>query len=63
VVVLDEGHRLKSLSSQVAHCLHGVRSKRRVVLSGTPLQNNLDEYFAMLSWCRPGDGNGGGCER
>jgi len=45
MVVLDEGHRLKNEKTATAKAMSLVGTKRRVILTGTPLQNNLDEYW------------------
>ena len=52
-VVCDEGHILKSSDSKLVRLLHQVRTKRRVILTGTPLQNNLMEYYTMLDFVKP----------
>uniref|UniRef100_A0AAV1VLQ6 Chromodomain-helicase-DNA-binding protein 1-like n=1 Tax=Peronospora matthiolae TaxID=2874970 RepID=A0AAV1VLQ6_9STRA len=54
VMIMDEGHRLKNPKGQ----LHGIvstrlRSEYRVILTGTPVQNNLDELYALLSILNP----------
>ena len=42
--VCDEGHRLKSAGgNQTIKALVALRATRRILLTGTPLQNNLDE--------------------
>ena len=43
VVVCDEGHLLKNSKSGIRNAVVQIASKRRVVLTGTPLQNNLKE--------------------
>lgn len=48
LVVCDEGHILKSHTSGVSLALGAVRTKRRVVLTGTPLQNSLAECLPPL---------------
>lgn len=41
--VLDEGHRVKNTESQTSQAVQGVPARMRIILSGTPLQNNLVE--------------------
>ncbi|KAH8057745.1 helicase [Aureococcus anophagefferens] len=50
VVVIDEGHRLKNATSKLARGLRRVPSPFRVLLTGTPLQNNLGELWALLQF-------------
>ena len=52
VLVLDEAHGLKNARSHKHQVISAVRTKRRVALTGTPLQNNLMEYHVMVSLVR-----------
>lgn len=54
VVILDEGHRMRSHKSQLYRAVRRVRTRRRIVLSACPLQNHLIEYFHMVDCVRPG---------
>lgn len=52
-VVLDEGHKIKSSITQVSTALRNISSEFRLILTGTPLQNNLLEMWALLAWLYP----------
>ncbi|KAL1916986.1 uncharacterized protein VTP21DRAFT_5183 [Calcarisporiella thermophila] len=54
LLLCDEGHRLKNSDSQTFQALNSIQVQRRVILSGTPLQNDLTEYFTLLSFVAPG---------
>eukprot|EP01147_Barroeca_monosierra_P001254 gene1254-4463_t len=52
-VVFDEGHMLKNMNSQRYTHLMKVRARRRILLTGTPLQNNLLELMSLLGFIMP----------
>ena len=49
VVLCDEGHVLRNYDSQLSQCMNQIRTLRRIVLTGTPLQNNLNECTTFRS--------------
>ncbi|VVB14764.1 unnamed protein product [Arabis nemorensis] len=52
-VVLDEAQSIKNYKTQVARACWGLRAKRRWCLSGTPIQNSIDDlysYFRFLKY-------------
>ena len=56
VLVCDEAHRLKNArgDTQTLAALRKLRCDRRVLLSGTPVQNDLGEFFAVVDFACPG---------
>jgi len=48
LLIFDEGHRLKNLNNKSYQKFIGFGCKRRILLSGTPLQNNLDEFYSCV---------------
>jgi SNF2 family DNA or RNA helicase len=54
IIVVDEGHSLANAKSGKSLALEGVATKRRIVLTGTPLQNRLDDLHSVVSFARPG---------
>lgn len=54
-IVCDEGHRLKNAElTQTSLALGNCVAQRRLVLTGTPLQNNLDELYSVVNFVCPG---------
>lgn len=53
LVVCDEGHIIKNQTGATNRAITNIRTKRRIVLTGTPVQNNLNEYYAMVDWIKP----------
>lgn len=53
LLLCDEGHRLKNGESQTFEALNSLNVSRRVILSGTPIQNDLSEYFSLLNFANP----------
>ncbi|UTT90521.1 hypothetical protein NDA17_003874 [Ustilago hordei] len=52
-IVVDEGHRLKNLNCRLIRELKAYRSANRLILSGTPLHNNLAELWSLLNFILP----------
>lgn len=42
------GHRLKSANNKTSMMFKALRTPRRIILSGTPIQNDLSEFHAMV---------------
>ncbi|XP_022104139.1 lymphocyte-specific helicase-like [Acanthaster planci] len=52
-IIVDEGHRIKNLNCRLIRELKMYHSANRVLLTGTPLQNNLAELWSMLNFLLP----------
>ncbi|KAH0987969.1 hypothetical protein GBA52_015146 [Prunus armeniaca] len=52
-MILDEGHLIKNPSTQRAKSLLEIPCAHRIIVSGTPLQNNLKELWALFNFCCP----------
>lgn len=53
IIIADEGHRLKTAQNKSAQAIRALNTERRVILSGTPLQNDLSEFFIMVDFINP----------
>jgi len=55
LLVVDEGHRLKNSSgSQTLSALNSLRCDARLLITGTPIQNNLSEFHNIVNFVCPG---------
>ena len=54
IIIADEGHRLKTAQNKSAQAIKSLNTSRRVILSGTPIQNDLSEFFMMVDFVNPG---------
>ncbi|KAG2213535.1 hypothetical protein INT47_009209 [Mucor saturninus] len=52
-IVVDEGHRLKNMNCRLIKELKTYSSANRLLLTGTPLQNNLAELWSLLNFLLP----------
>jgi helicase SWR1 len=61
-MVLDEAHNIKNFRSQRWQTLLTFKTQARLLLTGTPLQNNLTELWSLLFFLMPSDGSDVGAE-
>ncbi|KAJ3597260.1 hypothetical protein NHX12_000788 [Muraenolepis orangiensis] len=54
LIVCDEGHRLKNSSIKTSSAISGLSCRRRVILTGTPVQNDLQEFYSIIEFVNPG---------
>lgn len=54
IIIADEGHRLKTLQNKSGQAIQNLNAAKRVILSGTPIQNDLREFFAAVDLVNPG---------
>lgn len=53
IVVADEAHQMKNKDSLLAQAAAKIESRSRIALTGSPLANNLMDYYAMVNWISP----------
>ncbi|EDO07318.1 SNF2 (DNA repair and recombination) N-terminal domain family protein [Babesia bovis T2Bo] len=53
LVICDEAHRLKNDKTLTSVAIQNLPAKMRLMLSGTPIQNDLNEFYALVSLCNP----------
>ncbi|GFO00974.1 DNA excision repair protein ercc-6-like [Plakobranchus ocellatus] len=53
-VILDEGHKIRNPDAKVTLCCKQFRTPHRIILSGSPIQNNLKELWSLFDFVFPG---------
>jgi len=53
-IILDEGHRIKNPDINLSRALRTLNVKHRIVLTGTPIQNSLDEVWSIFDFVTEG---------
>lgn len=53
IVIADEAQCIKNWKSKAAIALYLFRTARRIAITGSPLNNNLEEYYSIISWACP----------
>ena len=55
LLIMDEGHRLRGgAKAKTASLLRDCRASKRLLLTGTPAMNNLEEFHSLVDVCCPG---------
>eukprot|EP00477_Mikrocytos_mackini_P001052 GAHX01001129.1.p1 GENE.GAHX01001129.1~~GAHX01001129.1.p1 ORF type:complete len:1479 (-),score=304.22 GAHX01001129.1:45-4436(-) len=52
-LIVDEGHRLKNREAKIVSSFDNIQAQHRVLLTGTPIQNNTGELWALLNFISP----------
>ncbi len=54
LVIADEAHQFKRKISSLNLAMNQIKTKSRIALTGSPLNNNLGEYHSLIDWIAPG---------
>ncbi|KAM0889103.1 hypothetical protein ACQ4PT_027912 [Festuca glaucescens] len=52
--ILDEAHRIKNINSQITGLMNKIHSKKKILLTGTPIQKDLMDLYSLLNFISPG---------
>merc|ERR1719341_2446272 len=53
-VILDEGHLIRNPDAAVTTAAKKFHTANRIILSGSPIQNNLKDLWSVIDFCAPG---------
>jgi SNF2 family DNA or RNA helicase len=53
ICIADEAHEIKNDKTLIGRLLAEVKTGSRIALTGSPLSNHLEEYWAMMNWIHP----------
>lgn len=52
-MIIDEGHKIKNIKSNVSNNVRQINCEYKLLLTGTPIQNNLEELYALFNFLMP----------
>ena len=52
-IILDESQNIKNLATKTSAAVHSLKAQHRLVLSGTPIENNLTELYSLFRFLNP----------
>ena len=52
-LILDEGHKIKNPQAKVTNAVKNLRCEHRIVLTASPIQNNLKELWSLFDFIAP----------
>ncbi|XP_077284904.1 DNA excision repair protein ERCC-6-like [Arctopsyche grandis] len=53
-LILDEGHKIRNADTQISKAVRRIKTSHRIVMTGSPLQNNLQELWSLFDFMSPG---------
>lgn len=53
LLIFDEGHRLKNMNIKTFQAISKFQCQKRIILTGTPLQNSMEEFYSCVSFVNP----------
>lgn len=53
-LVLDEGHKIRNATAKITVAVKQIKTPHRILLSGSPMQNNLQELWSLFDFTNPG---------
>lgn len=54
MVILDEAQAIKNSGSQQSKAIKAIPTRRRIIMTGTPIENNLGDLWSLFDFCAPG---------
>ena len=54
MIICDEAHRLKNATVKTSTAITELAISKRILLTGTPIQNNLMEFYSLADMANPG---------
>lgn len=53
-VILDEGHIIKNPATKQYKAMQRLATRHKILMTGTPIQNHLEEFWALMDWVTNG---------